>query len=132
MIAQRLPGGRAEGAALALGTVALVSGAAYLTLRTGAPQTLGPVVAVLAALGVTAGFARAPHVMIAATIPFMVALPTVTSLWVPWLGPSKDALVLAAVAGVAWWGWRYCWCSSGGSGCWRGTGAGRACWREAS
>ena len=101
MIAQRLPGGRAEGAALALGTVALVSGAAYLTLRTGAPQTLGPVVAVLAALGVTAGFARAPHVMIAATIPFMVALPTVTSLWVPWLGPSKDALVLAAVAGVA-------------------------------
>jgi hypothetical protein len=41
-----------------------------------------------------------PHILVAVMIPAFVATPMLKALVVPWIGPLKDALVVASAAGI--------------------------------
>jgi hypothetical protein len=80
-----------------------LAGAFLTTLACLAAVRVGPlfVISVLAALlffsaTVLAYFAM-PHVAVAITIPLFAALPTIKQLALPWIGPLKDGVVVAAV-----------------------------------
>lgn len=85
-----------------------LAGGAFLTLvaiaastKVGEPLSL----AVLVALGVfalvTLSFMAAPHISVAVMIPTFVLLPAIKVLVVPWIGPLKDVIGLAAIAAGA-------------------------------
>jgi hypothetical protein len=53
-------------------------------------------------LGVVMGLTvLKPHILVAVMIPAFVATPMLKALVVPWIGPLKDALVVASAAGIA-------------------------------
>lgn len=91
---------RAGGSALVLGAVALSAVVAFHTARTGTASDLVALVglvvfAVLVLLTVTA-----PHVVVAGMIPLFAAIPILKVLVVPWIGPLKDVVIMAAVVGI--------------------------------
>jgi hypothetical membrane protein len=61
--------------------------------------------ALLVALGIFAlvvlSFIAAPHISVAVMIPIFVLLPAIKILLVPWIGPLKDVIGLAAIAAGA-------------------------------
>jgi len=77
-------------------------GAFILFMTLAASTRLGEVLSVtllvgLAVLGlVVIAFVGVPHVAVAATIPLFAFLPMIKALWVPWVGPLKDVVTVAA------------------------------------
>jgi hypothetical protein len=98
--AARLGLTRDEIPALAAGSFLTLLAIAAST-RVGEPLSL----AVLVALGVFAlvvvAFLAAPHISVAVMIPLFVLLPAIKILLVPWIGPLKDVIGLAAIAAGA-------------------------------
>ena len=81
--------------------VLLTVAAARLTIDTGPKMAVLPL-AVLLFLGVVISLTVwAPHILFAFLIPLFVALPMLKVLVVPWIGPLKDALVVATAIGIA-------------------------------
>jgi hypothetical protein len=70
------------------------------TAQAGPSLTLGPLLALLAFAGTVACFLRAPHVAVAASIVLFSVIPALKLFVSPWIGPSKDAIVLAATVAV--------------------------------
>lgn len=50
---------------------------------------------------VVVAFVAVPHIALATMIPLFVFLPMVKALYVPWIGPLKDVVTIAAVAAAA-------------------------------
>jgi O-antigen ligase len=79
-------------------------GAFLLLLTLAASTRVGEVLSVtllvaLAVFGlVVVAFVALPHVALATMIPLFVFLPMVKALYVPWIGPLKDVVTLAALA----------------------------------
>ena len=86
---------------LVVGAGALTALVAFHTGKTGTADDL----VALVALGVFAGIViltvAAPHVLVAAMVPLFAAIPLLKVLVVPWIGPVKDVVILAAVVGAA-------------------------------
>src|SRR3712207_683740 len=87
--------------------LAPLAGAALTTLACVAAVQMGPplvlltlVCLVLFAAAVVA-FVAVPHVALAVTIPIFGVLPTLKVLVVPWVGPLKDGIVVAAAIAAA-------------------------------
>ncbi len=80
------------------------AGAALIALVLAASRHVGDVfsLAALVALAIFAivvvAYVAAPHVAIAATIPLFALLPSMKVVFVPWIGPLKDVIALAAIA----------------------------------
>jgi putative inorganic carbon (hco3(-)) transporter len=89
---------RADLASLGLGA-SLTVAMAYAAVAAGPAIALGPIVALLAFAALVAVFATAPHVAVAGAIPLFAAIPTL-KLFVPAVGPTKDAITVAAVAAL--------------------------------
>lgn len=95
--AHRLDVPRSDAALFALGIFVLLT-----TLV--ASTRLGDVLALTILVGlvvfglVACAFVAVPHVAIAATIPLFAFLPAIRILSVPWIGPLKDVVTLAAIA----------------------------------
>lgn len=73
-------------------TVALALG----TAQSGITLSVGPLLVVAALCLLVAGWLAAPQVLVAVTIPFFTALPTLKVFISNWLGPVKDFVTLAA------------------------------------
>jgi O-Antigen ligase len=84
----------AVGAGLTV-TVALAS------TRIGGTFSLGVLVAITFFFFAVAGFIAFPHITVAAMIPTFALIPAIKVLAVPWIGPAKDALTLAAITAAA-------------------------------
>ncbi len=82
-------------------------GALLLFLTLAASTRLGEVVpiAMLVALVlfgiIVVAFVAVPHIALATMIPLFAVLPMVKALWIPWVGPLKDVVTLAAIAAAA-------------------------------
>jgi hypothetical protein len=90
-----LPGAVTVGAGASL-TVAL----ALQGQRLGEGVTLGSLLVVTIFLAVLVGTIAAPHLTIAAIIPLFAAVPALKIFVVPWIGPIKDLVTIAAAAAV--------------------------------
>lgn len=92
---------RADLSPLAFGALLTVAAAAA-AIRMGAPVSVGTLAAIALFAGLVASFLSVPHVTVAAMIPTFALLPAVKVLAVPWIGPLKDLVTLAAItaAGV--------------------------------
>jgi hypothetical protein len=86
--------------ALATGAVLTVL-AALASLRVGGTESVGVLLAVTCFFFAVAGFIALPHITVAAMIPTFALIPAVKVLAVPWIGPLKDLLALAAIAAAA-------------------------------
>jgi hypothetical protein len=71
--------------------------AAFAAASVGPPLVLLALASLLAFSAAVLGFVAAPHVAVAVTIPLFAALPTLKVVLVPWIGPLKDGVVVAAV-----------------------------------
>ena len=60
-----------------------------------------PFLALAFMLGVAALLIAAPHVLVAAIVPIFAGLPMIKALFIPWIGPLKDAVVVAVAVGLA-------------------------------
>jgi hypothetical protein len=79
----------------------LTLAATLAALHSGPVLGLGALVAMLLLLAATACFLVAPHVAVALTIPLFAFIPAAKVFVSPWIGPSKDVVVLGAGAAVA-------------------------------
>lgn len=91
---------RAGGPALTLGAVALTVVVAFHTGRTGTASDLLALVGLAVFAGLVLLTVRAPHVAVAGMIPLFAAIPVLKVLFVPWIGPLKDVVIMAAVVGT--------------------------------
>ena len=69
--------------------------------RLGEPLSLAAVVALGVFFLVIVAFMAFPYISVATMIPLFVLLPTIKILFVPWIGPLKDVIGLAAIAAGA-------------------------------
>jgi hypothetical protein len=98
--ALRLGFTRADAGALAVGVpLTLLVAASTVLLDTFVPLVV--IFAVALFVPVVAAFVAVPHVAVAVTIPVFAVLPAVKVLAVPWIGPLKDLIVLAAIVAAA-------------------------------
>jgi O-Antigen ligase len=91
---------RADLPLVAVGAVLTVT-VALASTRLGGTFSLGVVVAVTFFLFAVAGFIAFPHLTVAAMIPTFALIPAIKVLAVPWIGPAKDAITLAAITAAA-------------------------------
>lgn len=91
---------RADLPALALGGLLTVA-TAMAAMRVGGTLSLAFVVGVTMFFAFVAGFIAVPHVTVAAMIPTFALLPAIKVLAIPWIGPLKDVVTLAAVTACA-------------------------------
>lgn len=93
---------RTDAAHVGLGAFVLVMALAAST-RLGDVLTFTLLVALVVFALVVVGFVAAPHVALASVIPLFALLPAVKALYLPWVGPLKDVVTVAAVtaAGAA-------------------------------
>jgi hypothetical protein len=75
--------------------------AALASLRIGGTESVGILLAVTCFFLAVAGFIAFPHVTVAAMIPIFAVIPAVKVLAIPWIGPLKDLLALAAITAAA-------------------------------
>ena len=68
-----------------------------LTASNGVTLGLGPLVACALFVGAVACFLVAPHAAFAAAVPIFALIPITKVFVTPWVGPAKDAIVLAAI-----------------------------------
>ena len=83
---------------LPLAGAALTTAAAFVATVVGPPLVVLFLFVIVAFVGVVVAFVRVPHVAVAVTIPLFAALPTIKALYLPWAGPVKDGVAVAAVA----------------------------------
>ena len=85
----------------------LATGALLTVLASIAATSIGGTFSLGLLLGVTlfffavAGFIAFPHISVAAMIPIFALIPAIKVLAVPWIGPLKDGLTLAAITAAA-------------------------------
>ena len=91
---------RADLPVLATGSVLTVL-ASMAAMRIGGMESLGVLVAVFVFFAFVLGFMAFPHITVAATIPIFALIPAIKVLAVPWIGPAKDAITLAAITAAA-------------------------------
>jgi len=88
------------------GSAAIIGGSAIVALlaahsgRTGTTIDLVVLLAILFFAAVVYLTVAAPHVLVALMIPVFAAIPVLKVLVVPWIGPLKDAIIVAAVVGA--------------------------------
>lgn len=87
---------RMDVAAVGLGGLATAF-AVLAVQRVGTPVGLGLLIGTTALAAIVLAYVVVPHVAVAATIPFFVALPTLRVFVHPLVGGLKDLVVLAAV-----------------------------------
>jgi hypothetical protein len=88
---------RADLPFLATGSVLTVL-ASMAAMRAGGMESLGALVAVCVFFTFVAGFMAFPQLTVAATIPIFALIPAIKVLAVPWIGPLKDLIALAAIS----------------------------------
>jgi hypothetical protein len=91
---------RADLPLVAVGAVLTVT-VALASTRLGGTFSLGVLVAVTFFFFAVAGFMAFPHLTVAAMIPTFALIPAIKVLAVPWIGPAKDAITLAAITAAA-------------------------------
>ena len=79
----------------------LTTAACFLAVRMGAPLVLLGLLVLLFFGTAVVAFVAVPHVAVAVTIPLFAALPTLKVVVVPWIGPLKDGIVIAAAVAAA-------------------------------
>jgi len=88
-----------------LGLFALGAFVMALTLaastRLGEPLALTLLVLLAIFGAVVMAFVAAPHVAVASMIPLFALLPAIKALYVPWMGPLKDVITVAAIFAAA-------------------------------
>jgi len=96
---------RPSSLALTRADLPLLGAGAFLTVASAlAAIRIGGTLSVGLLLGITmffffvVGFMAFPHITIAALIPSFALIPALKVLVVPWIGPLKDVLTLAAIA----------------------------------
>ena len=88
---------RADLPLLATGSVLTVL-ASMAAMRIGGMESLGVLVAASVFFAFVAGFMAFPQLAVAATIPIFALIPAIKVLAVPWIGPLKDLIALAAIS----------------------------------
>jgi hypothetical protein len=88
---------RADLPLLATGSVLTVL-ASMAAMRIGGMESLGVLLAVSVFFAFVAGFIAFPHLTVATTIPIFALIPAIKVLAVPWIGPLKDLIALAAIS----------------------------------
>jgi hypothetical protein len=89
-----------RGDVLLFGAALLGTALAARSAALGGPLGLIPLAGLLFFFTLVALTIVAPHVLVAATIPIFAAVPVGKQLFLPSIGPVKDAIVLAAIAGT--------------------------------
>jgi O-antigen ligase len=79
----------------------LTIGAAMAAMRIGGTESLGLLLGITMFFFLVAGFMAFPHITIAAMIPIFAVIPALKVLFVPWIGPLKDVVTLAAILAAA-------------------------------
>lgn len=85
---------------LGVGAASLLAVLAIST-RLGEPLSIAILVALAVFFLVIVAFMAAPHMSVAAMIPVFILLPMLKVLVVPWIGPLKDVIALAAIVAGA-------------------------------
>ena len=80
---------------------ALTVVAAFASIRVGGSESVGILLAATCFFFAVAGFIAYPHLTVAVMIPIFALIPAIKVLAVPWIGPTKDGLTLAAIAAAA-------------------------------
>jgi hypothetical protein len=88
---------RADLPLVATGSVLTVL-ASLAAMRSGGMESLGVLVAISVFFLFLTGFIAFPHLTVAVTIPIFALIPAIKVLAVPWIGPLKDLIALAAIA----------------------------------
>jgi hypothetical protein len=79
----------------------LTVAAAMASLRIGGTYSVALLVGITMFFLFVAGFVAFPHITIAAMIPIFALIPALKVLYVPWIGPLKDVITLAAILAAA-------------------------------
>jgi hypothetical protein len=79
----------------------LTIGAAMAAMRIGGTESLALLLGITMFFFFVAGFMAFPHITIAAMIPIFAVIPALKVLFVPWIGPLKDVVTLAAILAAA-------------------------------
>jgi hypothetical protein len=78
----------------------LTVGAAIAAMSVGGTLSVAMLLGLTFFLACVAGFMALPHITVALMIPAFALIPAVKVLAVPWIGPLKDLVTLAALAAV--------------------------------
>lgn len=95
----RLPLSSLDVPVLTLGAFATLA-AALASIRLGSGLDLGLVLGLTIFFAFVVGFIAFPHVAIALTIPIFCIIPALRVLAIPWIGPLKEFILLAALTAV--------------------------------
>ena len=94
--------------ALTRADLPLLTGGAFITLGAAAASTriggifsVGALMAIALFFAFVAGFMAFPHLTIALMIPTFALIPAIKVLAVPWIGPLKDLMTIAAITAAA-------------------------------
>jgi hypothetical protein len=79
----------------------LTLGSAMAAMRIGGTESLALLLGITMFLFFVAGFTAFPHITIAAMIPTFAVIPALKVVFVPWIGPLKDVVTLAAILAAA-------------------------------
>jgi len=86
---------------LLAGGAFITLGAAAASMRIGGIFSVGALMAVALFFAFVAGFMAFPHLTIALMIPTFALIPAIKVLAVPWIGPLKDLMTIAAITAAA-------------------------------
>ena len=86
---------------LLTGGAFITLGAAAASMRIGGIFSVGALMAVALFFAFVAGFMAFPHLTIALMIPTFALIPAIKVLAVPWIGPLKDLMTIAAITAAA-------------------------------
>ena len=86
---------------LLAGGAFITLGAAAASMRVGGIFSVGALMAVALFFAFVAGFMAFPHLTIALMIPTFALIPAIKVLAVPWIGPLKDLMTIAAITAAA-------------------------------
>lgn len=86
---------------LLAGGAFITFGAAAASMRVGGIFSVGALMAVALFFALVAGFMAFPHLTISLMIPTFALIPAIKVLAVPWIGPLKDLMTIAAITAAA-------------------------------
>jgi len=86
---------------LLTGGAFITLGAAAASMRIGGIFSVGALMAIALFFAFVAGFMAFPHLTIALMIPTFALIPAIKVLAVPWIGPLKDLMTIAAITAAA-------------------------------
>lgn len=90
-----------EGRGVLLGGLALALLLGSHSGATGGTDDLTRLLALAFFVGTVVLTISAPHVLTAVAIPVFASIPMLKVLFIPWIGPLKDVMIVAAVIGIA-------------------------------